>query len=193
MPPGDWTAGADAPLTTAEPYPPVSQEGNPPGYSRTQAEQYDFFVNYYIHQVNAVRFLLNEPYRFVYGDRHGVLLVGESDSGITASIEMAPYHTSSEWHEEILIGFERGFIRIELPAPLATFPGKVTIMTDNGDEPKYTRPILPNRSAMRQQAGNFLAAIRGEGPVPCSAREALEDLRVARDYIDFMSRGVAAR
>ena len=36
---------------------------------------------------------------------------------------------------------------------------------------------------MRRQASNFLRAIRGEAPPPCEAAEALEDLRVAREYL----------
>ena len=35
---------------------------------------------------------------------------------------------------------------------------------------------------MRQQAMNFVAAIKGERRPPCEAAEALEDLKVAREY-----------
>jgi hypothetical protein len=36
---------------------------------------------------------------------------------------------------------------------------------------------------MRQQAMNFVAAIRGERAPMCDAQEAMQDLQVARDYI----------
>lgn len=36
---------------------------------------------------------------------------------------------------------------------------------------------------MRCQAMNFIAAVRGERPPMCTADEALEDLRVAREYL----------
>jgi hypothetical protein len=36
---------------------------------------------------------------------------------------------------------------------------------------------------MRQQAMNFVAAVRGERPPTCTAAEALEDLKVARQYL----------
>jgi hypothetical protein len=36
---------------------------------------------------------------------------------------------------------------------------------------------------MRQQAMNFVAALRGDMQPPCEAAEALEDLKVAREYI----------
>jgi hypothetical protein len=41
---------------------------------------------------------------------------------------------------------------------------------------------------MRQQAMNFVSAIRGEIRPPCEAAEALEDLKVARDYIRLAKR-----
>ena len=44
-------------------------------------------------------------------------------------------------------------------------------------------PQLPWVGAMRQQASNFLLAIKGEAAPPCEAQEALEDLKIARDYI----------
>jgi hypothetical protein len=39
---------------------------------------------------------------------------------------------------------------------------------------------------MRNQALNFIKAVRGEAPAPCLAPEALQDLRVARDYIRLL-------
>jgi len=66
-------------------------------------------------------------------------------------------------------------------------PGKVTIMRDNSiTSPSYEIPILPNISAMRNQAKNFIAAVRGEKPAPCESLEAVEDLKIARDYIKYM-------
>ena len=40
---------------------------------------------------------------------------------------------------------------------------------------------------MKQQALNFLAAIRGECAPICTAQEALLDLETARDYINLLS------
>jgi hypothetical protein len=40
---------------------------------------------------------------------------------------------------------------------------------------------------MRQQAMNFVAAIKGEREPMCLAQEALEDLRVAKQYTDLMN------
>ncbi len=50
-------------------------------------------------------------------------------------------------------------------------------------------PALPWIHAMRQQALNFVNAIKGETKPLCDAPEALEDLKVARQYIK-LQRGV---
>jgi hypothetical protein len=39
---------------------------------------------------------------------------------------------------------------------------------------------------MQQQAANFVAAVRGEIEPPCKAEEALEDLKVAREYLRIL-------
>lgn len=188
MPPGDWTAATDAPIGTSEPGIAGHLEPLPAEFSEANGRKYDAFVNYYIHQVNAFRFLLGESYKVTYADRSETLLVGESESGVCVTLEMAPYSTSIEWHEGILVAFEQGFIKVDLPAPLVRQQsGQVTVMRDNGkDVPSYTTPVMPNVSAMRNQARNFLAAVRGERPAPCSAPEALEDLKLARNYIRLL-------
>ena len=52
--------------------------------------------------------------------------------------------------------------------------------------PQSAMPTLPWVDAMRQQAINFLAAVKGEAQPPCTPAEALDDLKVARDYITLM-------
>ena len=53
--------------------------------------------------------------------------------------------------------------------------------------PQTVIPQLPWVHAMRQQAMNFLAAIRGEAQPPCQTEEALEDLKVARQYLRLLT------
>ncbi len=185
MPPGDWMHGADKPILTEEPIPDAQREPAPADMDEKQARAYDVFVNYYIHQVNMVRFMLGDDYRVTYAEPSQVLLVGISAGGICATIEMEPYRTTHEWHESVLVGFERAFIKVDLPAPLAQQEaGKVAVMcVDEGGGAETVHPALINRSAMMQQAMNFIAAVRGERRAPCEAEEALKDLRVARDYI----------
>jgi predicted dehydrogenase len=149
-------------------------------------DQYVGFVNYYIHQVNLLRHLMGAPYRPVFADKGGRLLVAEAENGVTGTIEMSPYRTTIDGQEEALVCFERGWVKIELPAPVAlNRPGRVTVYSDPGDgeTPTSESPTLPWVHAMRQQATNFLASVRGERAPLTTAAEALEDLRVAREYL----------
>jgi predicted dehydrogenase len=121
-----------------------------------------------------------------YAEPSGVLLAGQSESGIACTIEMSPYRTTIDWQESALACFEHGYVQIELPAPLASNrPGRVEMLRDPGGDarPQTIVPQLPWVHAMRQQAINFCRAIRGETPPPNEALEALEDLVVAREYI----------
>lgn len=187
MPAGDWIAhGFWDFINENEATPPLEWEPAPTDMSRKSYDLYSGFVNYYIHQVNLMRFFLGEPYRCTYADPTGVLFVGESRSGIPCTIEMTPYATTLDWQESVLAAFEHGYVKVELPAPLAfNRPGRVEILKDpgKGAVPQTVIPQLPWDHAMRQQAANFIAAIRGERKPPCDAYEALEDLKVARQYL----------
>ncbi len=189
MPPGDWIAnGLSHVLGSDDPYPPHTPDPPPPGVDAETAKELDGFVNYYIHQVNLLRHLLTEDYKVSYADPTGAAMVVHSDSGVCATIEMAPYETSVDWQEQAMVCFAKGWIKIELPPPLAiTRPGRVTVYKVPGENaPAHTLiPSLPNVHAMRQQAANFVAALRGEQTCLCEAEDALKDLRVARTYIEM--------
>jgi len=187
MPAGDWIAGGFSDLIKGEDY-PVQLESDPPDseMDKDTYNAYISFVNYYIHQVNLMRYFLGESYEVTYADPSGVMLAGRSKSGIGCVIEMTPYRTTIDWQESVLIAFERGYIELKLPAPLAiNRPGRVEIFKDPGDgkTPETIIPQLPWIHAMKQQAINFIKAIKGEMKPMCEAAEAMEDLRVARQYI----------
>ena len=186
MPPGDWIAsGFNDLIQTDEPYPQLAGDPAPDDMDRETFKQYVGFVNYYIHQVNLLRYLLGDPYRVIFADPAGVLMGVESNAGVTGVLEMSPYTTTIDWQESALVAFERGYIKLDLPAPLASNrPGRIELYRDpgNGAAPQTLAPTLPWVHAMRQQAINFCRAIKGEIKPPCDAPEALEDLRVARAY-----------
>ncbi len=190
MPGGDWIAGGFADLiSTDEAMPELALDPPPADMDEQTYKAYLSFVNYYIHQVNLMRHLLGEPYRVTYADPSGVMLAVRSESGVAGVIEMSPYATTVSWQESALVAFEHGYVRLELPAPLAcNRPGTVEILRDpgNGAVPETVSPVLPWIGAMRQQAMDFVGAIRGETEPPCEAEEALEDLRVARDYVRLL-------
>jgi predicted dehydrogenase len=187
MPAGDWIAGGFNELIGSdEPYPSLERDPKPSDMDDATYHQYVEFVNYYIHQVNLMRHLLGEPYKVTYADPSGVLLATQSESGVAGAIEMTPYRTTIGWRESALVAFEKGYVNLELPAPLVTtVPGRVELYADPSENtpPVTTSPTLPPVHAMRQQAINFIRAIKGEAAPPCEAQEALEDLLAAREYI----------
>jgi predicted dehydrogenase len=189
MPAGDWVANGFTDLIRVEgPLPEMPWDPPDPDMDKQTYDHYITFVNYFIHQVNLMRHLLGEAYSVTYADPSGVLLAGSSQSGVACAIEMSPFVTSIDWQESALVCFERGWIKLELPAPLASNrPGRVTLFKDpgKGAAPTTVEPQLPWIHAMRQQALNFVAAVKGERPPTCAADEALEDLKVARQYLRF--------
>lgn len=194
MPAGDWVAAGFNELVISNDTMPALEVDPPPaGMGPNSQKQYDAFVNYYIHQVNLMRHLLGEPYAVSYADPRGVLLVVHGASGVTGSIEMSPYVTTVDWQEHAFIAFEKGHITVHLPAPLAhNRPGRVVVYADPGGvTPECREPRLPWVHAMRQQAINFVKAVRGEPTPLCEAAEALEDLNLARDYMLHLKNSLA--
>ncbi len=196
MPAGDWVANGFSDLIRSdEAMPAVEWDPSDASMDKDAYRHYIEFVNYYIHQVNLMRHLLGEPYKVLFADRKGVLLIGESVGGVPCTIEMTPYQTSLDWNEQALVAFEKGCVKLDLPAPLASNrPGRVEVFKDpgNGKTPETLVPTLPWVHAMRQQAINFVRAIKGEIKPLCEAREALEDLKVALQYQQCWKQSVAA-
>lgn len=190
MPPGDWVAeGRFDNLTSTDPRLDLELDPKPQDMDEQTAQEYETFVNFYIHQVNLLRHLLGENFKVTYADPAKVLFVAHSNSGVPCTIEMAAYHTSIDWQETALVAFQRGYVKLGLPAPLAlNRPGTVEIFKDpkKGTTPITIQPQMPWVHAMRNQALNFIKAVRGEAPAPCLAQEALEDIRTAREYIRLL-------
>jgi len=184
MPPGNYRKDADEPFMTDEPPGPIPPEPGPAGMDNKARDRMIWFVNYYIHQVNLMRFLMGEDFRLTSAGRH--FYTAESDSGVNGILELEPYATSVDWQEHALVCFDRGWVRIDLTAPLATqLASTVSIYTDHGWDSKIISPMMPNVCAMRNQAKNFLLAIKGEKRAPCLSEDAVKDLWIAADYINM--------
>ena len=187
MPPGNWTAeGFSTLVRTSEDYPSPIEDAWPAGYEGKAAKDHFAFVNYYIHQINLLRHLFGEDYSVTFADPNGRVMGARSASGVTGILEMAPYHTTVDWQESALIGFDKGWIRIDLPAPLVIDrPGTLTMFRDNGapEGPTTASPVLPFMHAMRSQAANFLKAVAGEPTPLCRADEAMRDIATADEFL----------
>lgn len=191
MPPGDWVAGGFIGMLNAgDPGPGgLENEPKPEDMDDGTYGMYVGFVNYYIHQVNLLRHLLGEAYKVVYASKNGALLVAESESGVAGVIEMATYSTGVEWEETALVGFDRAYVELALPAPLAyNRCGTVNIYDQpEGEHSRHTQPSMGWTHAMHQQAANFVKVCKGEMAPLCDAAEAVEDLKVARDYVRMLT------
>jgi len=187
MPPGNWRKDCDMPYMTSEPPGPVPPEPGPEGVDEATRTKMIWFVNYYIHQVNLMRFLLGEDYTLTCADKHFFSAV--SESGVNCILELEPYSTSIDWQEHALVCFQKGWVRIDLAAPLAPISGTVTVYEDRGWDSTYRTPIMPNVCAMRNQAKNFCLAVAGEKAPPCASWEAVKDLWIAADYIKMSNIG----
>ena len=184
MPPGNWRKDCDQPFMTNETPGHVPPEPRPEGMDDVTRNKAVWFVNYYIHQVNLMRFLLGEDYTLTCADKY--FFSAKSESGVNCVLELEPFNTSVDWQEHAVVCFEKGWVRIDLPAPLAMqLAGNVTIYQDKGWDSGYTMPVMPNVCAMRNQAKNFILAVKGEKAPPCVSSEAVKDLRIARDYINM--------
>ncbi len=198
MPSGDWVANGWLGCIDA-PRPDLVVDPVDATLSKENNDAFIAFVNFYIHQVNLIRHLAGENYKLNYVDPTGIVITGNGlTTGVPVLLEANPYASPSDWQESALVGFEFGFVKLTLPAPLAhNRPGHVEIFRDppvSKTEFKpaggaTTIPQLPWDHAMRVQAQNFIKFCRGEAPPPCGAAEAAEDIRIARAWLK-LAKGV---
>jgi predicted dehydrogenase len=195
---GDWTANAEARL--------IDEGEQPLSYS---AEEFPEFavdddvrwalsvgVDTLVHPLNLIRHFLGERYRLVFVHSSGRLLAFESDSGVPATIEVTPYRLAVGFDEEILVAFDRGFVRLR-PAPSLAINRAGTLDVyrgqANGVLPELSSPQLPWTDPMQAQAADFLRVCRDEAPPLTDAAEAAEDLHLVADIVQARVRLPAAR
>jgi len=186
MPPGDWMQQAEPPLSAGEEQPTYKdQQGEPMPEWMDQKTQrlYDTFINYYIHQLNLLRYLLGEDYRVRYADPAGLTFSATTDTGVTATFEMAAYHCRDHWEETYTVCFEKGYVRVEVPAPMARQAGRVKVYKGAGDVTACEAPLMKSRWSMREQARRFIESVRDGRPNISPPEDAVKDLEVAEQYV----------
>jgi predicted dehydrogenase len=189
MPPGDWTFGIQWGINAGDPppaYEGVEPESPPEWMGKEFGEKYNAFVNYYIHQVNMIRYLLGEDYRVVFADKSEAVMVGESESGITVLLEMKGHGSRRSWEERYMVSFENGLIDLSVPAPMAQQNGGEVRFYWGGDDsnpPRWEQPVMPPVWSMLAQARHFVECVRDGKPCRSPASEAVKDLEVAEQYI----------
>jgi predicted dehydrogenase len=186
---GDWVANAQAALIDAgEEPPPLPGEEPPSDFAADDDACWALSegVDKLVHPLNLLRHFLGERYRVVFVHASGRLLVFESESGIPMTIEVSPYRLTVGFDEELLVAFERGYVRLR-PAPslARNRPGTLDIYRDVDFDtlPEKISPQLPWIDPQQAQAADFLRVCRGEAPPPTDAREAAEDLHLVADVV----------
>lgn len=185
MPPGNWTYDIEPPLDAGDAppaYEGVEPEPLPKWMDETTARAYNGFVNYYIHQVNMIRYLLGEDYHVTWVDPTSAVLGGMSDSGVPLILEMQGYGLRNGWEESYRVIFEEGKIELDIPSPLARQRGGEVRMFRGKDMQREDRLIVPPHWPFLEQARHFVRCVRGEDTPRVSPRDAVKDLEVAEEY-----------
>ena len=184
---GDWIANgyfdaiAGSKAFTAETVP----EEEFSGMNAKARETFPSFAGAHGHQFDLMRHLLGEPYEIAHVDPTGILLAVRGESGTPAVFEFTPYQSKSDWVEYAEVCFEHGYVRVELPAPLAiNVAGTAEFFRDpeGAGTPEHIRPVLPHECAMRSQAHQFLEALRGSATPLCDAAQAHHSIQIAREW-----------
>jgi len=177
----DWTWNAEGSIGTAErpgDFAELPAEPCPEQFGPVEAAYYDMNINFYVHQVNLIRFLLGEDYRLEYTHPDSRVLVATSESGAGVTLEMGLSAIPQTWDEVYRISFEKADVELGIPAPLRDQQnGDVTVRRTTGRGYDVTRPNLPVPSwSFFEQAKGFLQAVRDGRPPFDSAGEAARDL-----------------
>jgi predicted dehydrogenase len=186
---GDWTANAGAALVdTGEEAPSFAAEDPPKEMAADDDAVWALSTaaDQLVHPLNLIRHLLGERYGLVFVHASGRLLVFESESGVPATVEVTPYRLTVGFDEEILVAFERGYVRLR-PAPSLALnrSGTLQIYRDKGSgtAPERIEPEFQWVDPQQAQASDFLRVCRGEAAPPTAVAEAAEDLHLVRDIV----------
>jgi predicted dehydrogenase len=186
---GDWIANAQAALLDAgDQPPPLAGEEPPAEFAGDDEAMWALLtgVDELVHPLNLLRHFLSERYRLVFTHASGRLYAFESESGVPATIEVAPYRVTVGLEEELLVAFDRGYVRLR-PAPSLAVnrAGALEVYSDPraGTTPQRSSPQVPWIDPMRAQAANFLRVCRGEIPPPTDVAEAAEDLHLVSEMV----------
>ena len=152
---------------------PIAPEWLPPAL----AEDYAWFLNVFVHDLNIVRHLSGTEPTVSSVDlrRRNGRFVGLDFGDYPGVLEMAEI-PDQPWQEGVEILFEKGALRLQFRSPLEHNSARLTLQRAGG-----TREIPPDSAAwcFRRQAEAFIADItQGREPL-ASGRDAVADLRLA--------------
>ena len=185
MPPGDWLFSIEHPVSAGDAPPPYegeSWEGFPAWMDERTANDYNAFVNYYIHQVNLIRYLLGEDYHVEWVDPTSAVLTARSESGVPVILEMQGYGMRDDWEEHYRVVFDNGKVELEIPSPMARQRGGAVAIFRGGDVQSYERPTVGPHWPFLEQARHFVRCVKGEDTPRVPVWDGVKDLEVAEEY-----------
>ena len=187
---GDWTWGIESHIQTEEPIPPyegATHEPAPEWMTEEQGRSFSGFVNFWIHQVNLVRYLSGENYQVTHVTPDGLLLVAETDSGVPITLEKNTNQINGQWMERVTVCFDKAEIELKLGAPMQRqHAGEVRVTTECATGQEDRLPFLPPAWAFEEQARNYVKTLKGELSLISPARHAALDLEIAEQYIRML-------
>lgn len=178
---GDWVCNVDPPITTDEPRPTQAPTPLPDWLPEQQHRGFNQFNNVYCHNINLVRFLLDDPLALesVSLTRPGKVVVFDA-SGVTVSLEVGALRRNV-WDEETKVYFERGWVELRTPSPLLrNVPARVEVYR-GGDAHELRRPMAEWSWAFKRQAEHFLECVRDGRQPRSSGRDSLRDLQIVEE------------
>jgi predicted dehydrogenase len=191
MPPGDWIMSIEGPVGAGDappPYEGVTNEPMPAWMPEGIANIYNAFVNYYIHQVNMIRYLLGEDFHVTWADPSGAVLGAMSDSGVPIILEMQGYGLRDAWEETYRVVFDNGKIDLSIPSPMQRQNGgALEVLFTGGQTQVYERPVVPPHWAFLEEARHFVACVQGKDTPRAPMGDAVKDLQVAEEYARLLS------
>ena len=184
----DWTWNPEGPIGTDEGFgTPLVAEPFPAKFNDQEAQLYNTQINFYVHQVNLIRFLLGKDYALDFNHPSGKVFTATTESGTPIVLEMGIYSLNQSWDEIYHICFEGADIELRMPAPLHhQRNGQVIVRRNTGETREELTPnIIPPSWSFFEQAKGFLECIRA-GKVPHdSAGDAVKDLRIFEQQVEM--------
>lgn len=184
---GDFNVHPEGFVMTPEPRPdgltlwPLAPDWLPPQY----AEDYAWFLNVFVHDLNILRYLTGQDLSVRSVDlsrRNG--RVALLDAGAYPVVLEMGEQAGTAWTEGVDIQFEKGRLTIQFPSPLIE-DKSATVTVTHGKE---TKALDTGASwSFRRQATAFIADIAGQRIPLASGADSLKDLdlveRIWRVYL----------
>lgn len=176
---GGATGGTpDSFVMTAEPRPDgleLWQDG-PDWLPTAMRSGYDTFLNVFSHIINLARHVLGPSPTLVESkiSSSAASTMTFDFAGVPCSFEFASGNTGA-WREGLAIKFERGAVRIELPAPFSEEEALVLFDQDG----KLSQLPRGHTWSFRRQAEAFISDIIGQSQPVASGADSMADVALA--------------